>query len=221
MFQKVLIVDDHSITNDGVNVTLSALGITNIHKALYCDDAYLKTKRAEYDKEPFDLIITDLSFNKDHRERNLTSGEELVKKLRTENGHLAIIIYSQEDHFQVVRTLIQKCGANGYVWKGREGGRELEKAIQIVFSGGQFLSHQVSRALLQKDDTEITDYDIELVKQLSLGFSQTEISVNFKERSISPSSVSSVEKRLNKLKDQFRANNAIHLVTLMREAKLI
>jgi DNA-binding NarL/FixJ family response regulator len=221
MFQKVLIVDDHDIVNDGVSKILSDLGISNIHKSLYCDDANLKIKRAKLDNLPFDLVITDLSFKEDHRDCVLKSGEDLVKKLRSEQDNLAIIVFSQEDHFQTVRTLMLTCGANGFVWKSREGNKELVKAIENVYNGKQFLSQHVERALQQKEDTEITDYDIELVKQLSLGLSQTEISEYFKSQNISPSSVSSVEKRLNKLKDQFRASNAIHLVTLMKDAKLI
>lgn len=221
MFEKVLIVDDQAAINDGVSVVLAALGISNINKAMYCDDAFLKIKRAVIDKQPFDLIITDLSFLKDHRECNLTSGEALVKKVRSEYDKIAIIVYSQEDHFQKVRTLINECGANAYVWKGREGSKELEKAIETVYNGQQFLSKQVERALEQKEDTEITSYDIALVKQLSLGLSQTQISAYLKTQNIMPNSVSSVEKRLNKLKDQFRASNAIHLVTLMKDANLI
>jgi DNA-binding NarL/FixJ family response regulator len=221
MFQKVLIVDDHAVTNDGVCVTLSALGITNITKALYCDDAYLKVKRAEFDKAPFDLIITDLSFSKDHRERTITSGEALVKKLRLENSDLAIIVYSQEDHFQMVRKLIQHCGASSYVCKGRESDRELEKAIQAVNKGELFLSRQVSRALQQKNDIEITDYDIELVKLLSNGLSKKEISQEFQKRKISPSSISSIEKKQNKLEIQFQANNVTHLVSIFKDQRFI
>lgn len=221
MFQKVLIVDDHSAINDGVSSNLLKIGITNVSKALYCDDADLKIKKAVLDKQPFDLIITDLEFKVDHREQQITSGETLVKELRTRYPDLTIIVYSQEDHFQKVRSLMIDCGANGYVWKGREGERELMKALEVVSNGQQFLSRQVERALQQKEDTEITDYDIELVTQLSLGLSQIQISDYLKTQHISPSSVSSVEKRLNKLKDQFRASNAIHLVTLMKDAKLI
>jgi DNA-binding NarL/FixJ family response regulator len=221
MFQKVLIVDDHDVVNDGVSKILLDLGISKIYKSLYCDDANLKIKRAKLDNAPFDLVITDLSFKEDHRDCVLKSGEDLVKKLRSEQDNLAIIVFSQEDHFQTVRTLMQTCGANGFVWKSREGNKELVKAIECVYNSKQFLSQHVARALQQKEDTEITDYDIELVKQLSLGLSQTEISEYLKKHNISPSSVSSVEKRLNKLKDQFRASNAIHLVTLMKDAKLI
>ena len=221
MFKKVLVVDDHAMITDGVSSNLLKCGITDIHTALYCDDAYLKVKRAVLDKNPFDLVITDLQFKQDHRESTLTSGQDLVKKLTEEYPELSVIVFSQEDHYQTVRTLVNDCGAKGFVWKGREGNKELQKALETVFKGEQFLSDQVVRALQQKDDNEITDYDIELVKLLSSGLSQTEISHHFKAKNVSPSSVSSVEKRLNRLKDEFLANNATHLVSIFKDQKLI
>lgn len=221
MFRKVLIVDDHAMINDGVSSNLSKIGITDIHTALYCDDAYLKIKRASLDHKPFDLVITDLEFKKDHRECDIASGEVLIKKLKVAYPNLSIIVYSQEDHFQKVRYLMNDCKANGYVWKGREGTKELLKALEIVFTGESFLSQKVAHALQQRKEYEITDYDVELVKLLSAGKSQTEVSHYFKSQDISPSSVSSVEKRLNRLKDEFLANNATHLVSIFKDQKLI
>ena len=221
MFSKVLVVDDHASVNTGVADMLHSLNITNIHKSLYCDDANLRVTRAALDHRPFDLVITDLFFKEDHRERYLSSGESLVKKLHVEHPDLAIIVYSQEDHFQTVRTLINNCGADAYVWKGREGEKELLKAMKVVYEGGQCLSNQVARALQKKEDHEITSYDIDLIKLLSSGLSQSEISDYFKKQGISPSSVSSVEKRLNKLKDEFQASNAVHLVAILKDQKLI
>ena len=221
MFSKVLIVDDHAMVNDGISSNLSKLNITNIHSAMYCDEAYLKIKRANIDHRPFDLVITDLGFKIDHIKSDILSGDMLVKRLRIEFPELSIIVFSQEDHFQKVRDLMNDCGADAYVWKGREGNKELLKAIEAVDSGSIFLSRKVERALMQKDDHELSDYDIELVKLLSNGMSQTQISHYFKGQNISPSSISSVEKRLNRLKDQFLANNATHLVSIMKDHKLI
>lgn len=221
MFKKALIVDNQPIINHGVVTVLKSLGVPNVYKTLYCDDALLKVKKAKLEKQPFDLVITSIDFKEDNRVSTLKSGINLVEKLRLDYDPLAIIIFSKEDHFQVVRTLINKLGANGYIWKGRDGDKELEKAVKEVFNGKQFLSNHIERALHQKEDAEITDYDIVLVKQLSLGLSQLEISIYFREQNIYPSSISSVEKRLNKLKDHFKANNSIHLVTLMKNAKLI
>jgi len=221
MFTKVLIVDDHAAINDGVSSILTSVGVLNIHKALYCDDADLRVKKAKLDYDPFDLVITDLLFKGDHRERILTSGKELVSKLRKDDPNLSIIVYSQEDHFQTVRTLINDCGANGYVCKSRESTKELPKALELVYQGERFLSREVARALQQNRDHEITEYDKELVKQLSYGLSQDEIAVYFKEQNITPNSKSSVEKRLSTLKDQFRAKNPAQLVSIMKDSKFI
>jgi hypothetical protein len=56
---------------------------------------------------------------------------------------------------------------------------------------------------------------------MSNGLSQDEISQLFKKNNISPSSLSTIEKRLNKLRIQFRANNAIHLVAIAKDLGLI
>ena len=80
---------------------------------------------------------------------------------------------------------------------------------------------QVKEALSTKVDLEIDDYDIELMNLLSTGLSQDEISLHLKNKNISPCSLSSVEKRLNKLRVQFEANNAIHLVTIAKDLGLI
>ena len=42
-----------------------------------------------------------------------------------------------------------------------------------------------------------------------------------KENNIKPSSLSSIEKRLNKLRIDFKANNAIHLVSTAKDLGLI
>lgn len=221
MFKKVLIVDDHDVVNDGVLSVLKSKGILDVHKAQYCDEASLKIKRATFDKQPFDLLITDLSFKEDHRESNLLSGEDLVKALRPDYPNLHIIVYSMEDRLQKVRTLINNYNVNAYICKGRKGASDLKKAIRSVYNKKIFLSPQVKNALSPKTNLEIDDYDIELIKQLSLGLSQGEISNLLERNNISPSSLSSVEKRLNKLKDQFKANNAIHLVAMVKDLGLI
>jgi len=221
MFKKVLIVDDHDVVNEGVLAVLKNKGITNVHKAQYCDEASIKIKRAEFDKQPFDLLITDLSFKEDHRESNLLSGEDLVKAIRLDDPKLQIIMYSMEDRLQKVRTLINKHHVNAYVCKGRKGALELDNAIDHAYNNELFLSPQVENALSSKTNLEINDYDIELIRQLSLGLSQGEISMLLKKNKVTPSSLSSVEKQLNKLKDQFKANNAIHLVAIVKDLGLI
>ncbi len=221
MFTKVLVVEDMDDINKGVNSTLQDLGIVKIDQVQYCDDAYLKIKRALKDKKPYKLLISDLSFKTDHREQQYPSGEDLIKIVQEVQPDLKVIVYSVEERLQRVRTLVNNYHINAYVCKGRYGLKELSKAIHATYIGKQYLSPQVEKALHKKSNLEINDYDIELIKQLSLGLSQDEISRYFKEINISPNSLSSIEKHLNKLKIQFKANNATHLVTKAKDLGII
>lgn len=221
MFTKVLATDDLGSINKGVLSVLAALGVNDIQQVMYCDDAYLRIKKAKLDNEPFQLLVTDLSFKTDHREQVYPSGEALIKALKIEFPELKIIVYSIEDRIQKVRSLMQIDKIDAYVCKGRRGLLELELAIKAVFNNDYYLSPQVAHALSPKMDLEIDDYDIELVKQLSMGLSQEDISGVFKSKNIMPSSLSSVEKRLNRLRIQFKANNAIHLVAITKDLGLI
>ncbi|WP_199757279.1 response regulator transcription factor [Formosa maritima] len=144
-----------------------------------------------------------------------------IEALNQEFPELKIIVYSIEDRIQRVRRLINEHGVKGYVCKGRRGLIELSEAVNAVFDNNLYLSDQVNQALHKKSNLEIDDFDVLLLKHLSNGLSQDQISLLFKEQNISPNSLSTIEKRLNKLRIQFKANNAIHLVAIVKDLGLI
>lgn len=221
MFKKVLVVDDLGSINLGVLTIAKTLGLNNVERVEYCDDAYLRIKKGILDKDPYDLLITDLSFKEDHRTQKYPSGEDLIKVLRKETPDLKIIVYSIEDRLQKVRRLISQYNINAYVCKGRKGLEELSKAVEEVYEDRFFISEQVSHALSNKTTLDIDDFDVLLLRNLASGKSQEEISLDFKQKNITPSSLSSIEKRLNKLKIQFSASNTIHLVAIGKDIGLI
>jgi DNA-binding NarL/FixJ family response regulator len=221
MFKKVLIAEDMEDINKGVFSLLTELGISKIDQVQYCDDAYLKVKRANLDGESFDLVISDLSFKVDHRSQTYTSGHSLVEKLKTEFPELKVIVYSVEDRLQAVRMLINQHHIDAYVCKSRNGLKNLTVAINEIAGGNTYLSPEVANAFSSENELEIDDYDISLLDHLSKGLSQDEISALYRKENIAPASLSSIEKRLNKLRIQFNANNAIHLVAIVKDLGLI
>ncbi|MDP5078218.1 MAG: DUF5932 domain-containing protein [Nonlabens sp.] len=221
MFKKVLISDDLGSINKGVLTVLDSLGINDIKQVQYCDDAYLQIKSAILKNEPFDLFITDLSFKPDHRASKLHSGEDIIKQLHKEGIPIKTIVYSVEDRFQKVRSLINDYKANAYVCKGRKGLEDLSSAIYTVYKNEVFLSDQVKNALSKENNLEIDSYDLALMKQLSLGHSKEQISEFFKSNNVTPSSLSSIEKRQNKLLIEFKATNATHLISIVKDLGLI
>ena len=222
MFKKVLIAEDKDYINIGVRSELEKIGVKEIEYVQYCDEALLKLKSAKFNNAPFDLLISDLSFDEDHHQQKITSGAELIKKVREEFAELKIAVFSVEDKAYTIQTLFNDDHINAYVWKGREGIRELKRAIQLIeVSDSIYISPELSNLISKKNAVEITEYDIFLIECLSQGFLQGEISKKVKELDWKASSVSAIEKRLKFLKEHFNAKNPAHLVAMSKDLGLI
>lgn len=218
MFQKVLVVEDLDSIGFGIAQMLQQqTTIREVHQSLYCDDAHLKFLKAEKDKAPFDLLITDLSFKMDHRANTITSGDELVKILKSKKPELKAIIYSVEERSVKIKSLFKNNGIDAYVVKGRKGLKDLVEAVHTITKDKTYISADLNGFMHSKEVFEIDEYDIELLKQLSKGFSQKEISLLLKKKNIQPNGMSSIEKRLNHLKVGLNAKNVIQLIAISKD----
>ena len=222
MFNKVLIAEDLDSISIAVIQALEMLSIIEIHHAKYCDDAYLKIKKALHDNVPYDLLISDLSFKTDHRENRLNSGEELIEAVKKAQPDIKTIVFSIEDKSFRIKSLFNDLGINAYVSKGRNSIPELQKAIQRIYdTDDKIVSTELSHILRDKSIFEIEAYDISLLKLLSKGHILDEIAKVFKESGISPNGSSSIEKRINKLKVYFKASNNVHLIAITKDLGLV
>lgn len=221
MFKRVLLSEDMDTIGKGMMTLMDRLQIEHVVQTQYCDDAYLKITKSVLDGNLFDLLITDLSFVPDFRPQKIDSGEALIKKVREEFPEIKIIVYSVEDRPERVRHLIDKLKVDAYVSKGRKGLWELRDAIEAVYQKKNYVSPELDRSIKAKPPVEIVNSDIELLRMLSLGHSQSQISEHFKAINISPSSLSALEKRLGQLRHHFGASNAIHLISISKDLGLI
>lgn len=222
MFQNVLIAEDQNTINKGVERTLNELSILNIISTQYCDDAFLKLKAAIQTAKPFDLLITDLSFKADHRKRTLTSGEALIEAIKTVQPNLKIVVFSVEHRIGKIKNLIDTYDIDGYVEKGREESRELKKAIKTVLNDQKYYSPGIESMLRNTNDISQTDqYDKLLLQLLAKGLKREQIAKYFKEKNLPAHSLSSIEKRINKLKVLFNANTSEELIFIAIDRGLI
>jgi len=222
MFHKVLVAEDFDSISITVVQALNELFVSEIQHAKYCDDALLKIRKAIQDDAPFDLLICDLSFKTDHRENKLNSGEELIAAIKKVQPNIKIIVFSIEDKSFRIKSLFNDLGINAFVPKGRNSIPELEKAILDVFNNDtKILSPELSHALRDKSLIEIENYDISLLKLLSKGLILDEIALDFKNLGLVPNGSSSIEKRINKLKIYFKANNNVHLIAIAKDLGVI
>ena len=222
MFHKVLIAEDLDSISIAVIQALEEISILEIHHAKYCDDAFLKIKKALHDNQPYDLLISDLSFKPDHRENKLNSGEELIEAVKKVQPNIKTVVFSIEDKSFRIKSLFNNLGINAYVSKGRDSIPELKKSIQHIYNNEEIkLSAEISHALRDKSLFEIESYDISLLKSLSKGLTLEDISSEFKDSGIIPNGSSSLEKRISKLKIYFKASNNVHLIAITKDLGLV
>ncbi|MCM0668374.1 response regulator [Flavobacterium tyrosinilyticum] len=222
MFKKVLVAEDLDSISIAVVQVLEELQVPVIHHVKYCDEGLLKVKKALAEKEPYDLMITDLSFKSDHRKVTLNSGDELVEAVNKVQPELKKIVFSIEDKSYRIKTLFNELGINAYVTKGRNSISELRNAIESTFNNEEkILSSDLSFNFNDKALIEIESYDISILKLLSQGYILESISREFKDSSITPNGTSSIEKRINKLKIYFKANNNVHLIAIAKDFGLV
>ena len=222
MFNKVLVAEDFDSISITVEQALAELSVPEIHHAKYCDDALLKVKKALLEEAPYDLLISDLSFKTDHRETQLTSGDELIAAVKKVQPTIKTVVFSIEDKSFRIKSLFNDLGINAFVAKGRNSIPELKKAILGVFENdSKILSQELAHTLRDKSLIEIENYDILLLKSLSGGLTLEEIAVDFKNTGVIPNGSSSIEKRINKLKIFFKANNNVHLIAIAKDLGLV
>ncbi|MFM9826035.1 response regulator [Flavobacterium sp.] len=222
MFNKALVVEDFDSVSTTMINAVKELSIPEILLAKYCDEAYLKIQKALLNEKPFDLLICDLSFKNDFRENKLNSGEELIAAIKIVQPDIKIVVFSIEDKSFKIKSLFSDYGINAYISKGRNSIPELQKAIQGIYNvNTKMLSTELSHVLSKKSLLEIEAYDIELLKLISKGLMMVEIASEFKTKGITPNGSSSLEKRVNKLKTYFKANNNVHLIAIAKDLGLV
>ncbi len=221
MFNKVIIAEDHESASISVRKTLEDFGIQNPHYVYYCDHAISWIRKAVKDCEPFDLLITDLSFEEDANKQTIVSGFELIKAARSEQPGLKVLVFSAESKSTVIESLFEELAIDGYVRKARHDTKELKLAIEALSDNRKYLSTQLRSAVREKNAHDFTDFDITIISLLSRGMLQKQMPTYLQEHKIKPSGLSSVEKRLNLIKDVLRFSNNEQLVAYCKDKDLI
>ncbi|MGE8432907.1 MULTISPECIES: response regulator [Chryseobacterium] len=221
MFKKILIAEDHESSSISVQKTLEDLNISNVDYVYYCDDALGRVQKSIREKNLYDLLITDLEYEEDHREQNIKDGKELIRAIKEIHPSLKTIVFSAEHKSGVIDSLFKEYGINGFVRKARNDSKELKKAIASVYDNKNYLSLDLRQDVKQLNSYEFTEYDIILVSLLSQGVLQKNIPTYLQNNNIKPNSLSSVEKKLNNLKEELQITNNEQLIAFCKDLGLI
>lgn len=221
MFRKVLIAEDHEIANLSVQKTLYDFGIKDVKYVYYCDDALSWVKNALRDASPYDLLITDLIFEDDETAQQISNGIDLVKAVKLLQPELKVVVLSAESRNGIVDELFQQQMIDGYVRKGRRDGQYLKEALEATSQHKVYQSPAVKDAIRDKNSHEFSNFDIHVISLLSQGVPQKNIPYYLTERGVKPSGLSSVEKRLNLIREVLDFSKNEQLVAYCKDMGLL
>lgn len=160
---KVIIVDDHQIVRDGLNVLLMAIDdITVTYEASDWNELKMVLK-----KQLPHVLLLDIGLPG-------ISGIEIAKKLRVEHPEIGIIMLTANIEEDVIFDSIE-AGVKGFLPKDT-GRDELIQAIRSVREGHDYFSDQISKIVMESYVRQVKKGDKEFqVRKVSLTERETEI----------------------------------------------
>jgi DNA-binding NarL/FixJ family response regulator len=221
MIRKVLIVEDHESVNISLQKTLNDLGILNIDVVYYCDDALQKIEMHQKISASYDLLITDLYFENDHRIQTITGGVSLISIVKKIQPDLKILVFSAESKPAVIDMLFNTHEIDGYVRKARHDAKELKTAINQISHNQRYIPSQITTVRRGQHSHHFTQYDITIISLLAEGVVQKNIPEYLQKNNIRPSGLSSVEKRLNHIREALQLYKNEQLVLFCKDMGII
>lgn len=205
---KIVLVDDHAIVTDGLEMLLRAVEGLEVVKKLTSGDfalAYLK-------QSAVDIMITDYSMPD-------MDGVTLVKKAKIQNPNLKIIVLTMHDEPMLIREMLN-AGVDGYVLK-EYAQHEIVNAIHTVYNGRKYFSNEINKVLLSAmlpqnmSENQITERELEVLRLLAQELTSKQIAEKL---FISERTVETHRKNLMR---KTGASNAIGLVRYAYSKKLL
>ena len=95
------------------------------------------------------------------------------------------------------------------------------QAVQQLAKNQRYISPEIEEQLGAISYYQINDYDIDLLLLLSQGYTQEQIASNFKSQQITPNGLRTIEKRINRLKEELKAKNNPQLVATAKDMGII
>jgi two-component system capsular synthesis response regulator RcsB len=222
MFKKVLIAEDHESVSISVQKTLTDLNIIydNRNYVYYCDDALKRIVKAISEGEPYELLITDLSFDYDVPQV-LAGGIELIQAAKKVQPDLKVLVFSIDNRNSVAIGLLNDLDIDAYVPKARHDAKDLKAAIEKMFENKKYLSSNLKKTVALDSIFVFNEYDKIIISLLAKGSTQKEIPLFLQKNCIKPSSLSSIEKRLNTIKTILDISNNEQLIAFCKDTKVI
>lgn len=221
--KKVLIAEDHEMMNRSLRNTLTDFGIQISEKdyVFSCDDAYHRINGAIKQGEPYEMVVTDLSFDENFPGQKLSNGPAMIKALKKLQPDLKVLVFSIEDRASIATSLFRELSIDGFVPKARHDIGDLKLAIETIAKNGKYISPHLKKPSSSHNAYAFSTFDMTLIKLISVGMAQKNIPHYLMENKIKPCSLSSVEKRINRIKNMLGIASNEQLIAYCKDIGII
>jgi DNA-binding NarL/FixJ family response regulator len=139
MKTKVIIIDDHSLFNDGMSLILKESGLFEVIEQIY-DSRQAQIKCFSLKPE---LVIMDYNMP-------YINGLEVVRQLKTSENKMKIVIVSMYADNKEIE-LFKKEGVNAYITKTTPGTQLIESLKKVMEGEKLFESKNKAKIKVEKD----------------------------------------------------------------------
>jgi DNA-binding NarL/FixJ family response regulator len=170
LMNSIIIIDDHSLFNDGLSLILKESGFFKVVDQIYDSrQAFFKC----YSLRP-DLVIVD--YNMPH-----LNGLEIVKQINSLDYDCKIVIVSMYADKKEI-ALFKKEGVDGYINKTTSAA-DLIQALNAILKGEKvFITNAIEKPKVKKDEFEkkhrLTKRELEILKLIKNDFTTEQIATS-------------------------------------------
>jgi two-component system, NarL family, captular synthesis response regulator RcsB len=223
MFKKVLIAEDEELMSIALRMALEDLGIVQDNRdyVVNCDQAYSRVKKAISEANPYQLLIADLSFKGDPVKREISSGWELIQAVKKIQPAIKVMVFSADDRKNIADRLFKDYQIGAYVHKSFGAVNAFKTAIKAIKDGQKYCSANLRRFPGDEILAELTGEEKLILKLTTEGVKQKSIAAYFKEREMSSSSLSHIEKKLKALREKLNISSTFLLAWHCKERGIL
>ncbi|MBW4718115.1 response regulator [Saccharothrix obliqua] len=196
---RVLVVEDHPVTRDGVRAALERDG----RAVVVAEAVDVRSACSAADRARPEVAVVDLRLG------GRECGEDVIRHLRRHLPAVRVLVLSQADPEDVVAAI--RAGAHGYVSKAATSD-ELARAVRTVRTGpvlpAELAAHLIGE--LRHEARPLTGREREVLHCVAKGYGNREIA---DELGIA---VRTVNRHLENIRDKLRARRRSQLIRIAR-----
>jgi|TARA_B110000881_G_scaffold218814_2_gene239136 DNA-binding NarL/FixJ family response regulator len=216
---RILIVDDHQLV---ILYSLTKIGNFDVITTNTCDDA-LELILKHQNNHPFQIVLTDLSFDNGTKATKLDGGEALIKAIKNQNIAIKIGVITGHVETNRIYNVIQNLNPDAYLIKSKCGVTELGFAIEKMRANDFYYSHEVHQKIMRRNILQIQmdEVAIQVLKELPNHPKISNLEGVILKNDGSVIKLRSIETKLSNLRADLNANNNTDLILKAKELGII